>query len=73
MSTTNREAKQLAERIDKARKEAGMTMLTLSDTSGIAYATLRRKLRQKPETLNVLEVSNLAKALDASFSIGFAA
>ena len=73
MSTEITEANHLAERIEAARTECGMTLKALSDTSGIAYPTLRRKLQNKPSAFTVDEVTALAVALNRTFKIGFAA
>ena len=72
MSTTV-EAQNLADQIENARTSRGMTIRDLSDTSGIPYPTLRRKLQNGPDLFNVREVSALASALDAKLTIGFAA
>ncbi len=73
MSIQGNEAAELANRIEAARMAAGLTLRDLSDTSGIAYPTLRRKLQNKPDSFTMFEVAALARALGASFEIGFAA
>lgn len=66
------EAEQLTNRIEAARREASITLLTLSETSGIPYSTLRRKLAN-PGLFNIRELSEIAVALNTDLTIGFAA
>lgn len=61
----------LAKRIESARAEAGVTLRDLSETSGIAYSTLRRKIQVSPDALTVKDTAALALALGAEFDTFF--
>ena len=67
------DAEQLANRIEAARTAKGMSLRELSDTSGVPYSTLRRKLQNPPHAFDLPELTQLAVALDAELTIGFAA
>jgi hypothetical protein len=54
---------QFASRIEAARKDAALTKLQLSDSSGIAYSTLNRKLVYSPESFTLQDTAKIAAAL----------
>jgi lambda repressor-like predicted transcriptional regulator len=64
---SNRKAAELATRIKAATKSAGLTTKALSDTTGIPYSTLNRKLDIKPETFTVQEITKISVALGVGF------
>lgn len=64
-------ATRLAERIEEARIEAGLSHRDLSDRSGIAYSTLRRKLQVTPDLLTVKDTAAIAFVLEADFDALF--
>ena len=49
--------------VGEAMKAAGATLHSLSDATGIAYSTLRRKLLLRPDDLNLAELVAIAEAL----------
>lgn len=61
----------LATRIQAIREDAGISILRLSEMTGIPNSTLRRKLLLAPDTFNVIELSLIADALDHEFEAGF--
>lgn len=50
------------ERIQAARKAAGLTVEQLAESSGIALRTLRRRLEQRPELFTLQEIDAVAEA-----------
>lgn len=64
---SNRKAADLATRIEAARVTAGRTKRWLSETTGIPYPTLNRKLTVSPEAFTVQDVSRIADALAVDF------
>lgn len=65
---SNRKAAELVTRITKAREVTGRTNRWLSETTGIPYSTLNRKLNVTPEFFTVQDLSRIAVALDVSLS-----
>lgn len=59
-------ASKLAEQIEADREASGHTLRWLSEESGIAYSTLKRKLEVTPEHLKVGELFAIAAALETS-------
>jgi len=70
---SNRKAAELANRIEIARTNAGQTKERVSETTGIPYSTLNRKLTVSPEKFTVQEVAAIAVALNVEFSDLFGA
>jgi transcriptional regulator with XRE-family HTH domain len=58
---------EFAERVQQARHEAGLTVLELSERSGIAYNTLRRRLAGAPGQFTVDELDAIAEATGTPF------
>lgn len=56
-----------ADRVHEARREAGLTTLQLSERTGIAYTTLRRRLLSTPEQFTLDEIDRIAEATGAPF------
>lgn len=67
-STTSPEsvARDVSDRIERARIAAGRTVLWLSEHAGIAYKTLRRRLYGSPEAFTLAELSAIARVLDVT-------
>lgn len=61
----------LATRIQAIREDAGISILRLSEMTGIPYSTLRRKLLNAPETFSLIELSLIADSLGVEFEAGF--
>ena len=60
--------KRLAHRIRETRETAGISLNKLSESAGIPYATLHRKLEKGSGSLLAREVHSIAKALEVSDS-----
>jgi transcriptional regulator with XRE-family HTH domain len=58
---------EFAERVQQARRDAGLTILQLSDRSGISYNTLRRRLLGDPGQFTIDELDAIADATGESF------
>lgn len=58
--------KALAHRIRQTRESAGISLNKLSETSGIPYATLHRKVEKGVGSLLAKEVHSIANALDVT-------
>lgn len=52
----------LAQRIEAARKSAGLSVLQLSEKTGIPNSTLSRKLKHSPGRLTLEDLSLIADA-----------
>ena len=64
--TASTEAAGVAGRIERARKIEGRSVAWLSEKTGIAYKTLRRRLYGAPEQFTIAELNSIARALDRS-------
>ncbi len=49
-----------AERLIQARREAGLSDVQLSERTGIAYSTLRRRMRATPGQLTLEQLDTIA-------------
>lgn len=56
-------ARGVAGRIEKHRKDEGRSVAWLSEKTGIAYPTLRRRLYGSPEQFTLSELSAIAREL----------
>lgn len=63
MTQTPLIAASVAEKIEETRKAEGRSVAWLSETSGVAYKTLRRRLYGAPEQFTLSELSSVARAL----------
>lgn len=55
----------LAQRIEAARTNAGLSVLQLSEKTGIPNSTLNRKLKHSPGQFTLIELSLIADATDS--------
>ena len=56
-------ASRVAGNIRRLSKEAGLSQNKVAEIAGISRQTFSRKLGQKPETFNILELDNTAETL----------
>jgi hypothetical protein len=56
----------VARRIQHTRKTEARSMSWLSETTGIPYPTLRRRLERKPDAFTLGELFHIAEALHTS-------
>lgn len=63
----NEAASLVASRIDTSRKEAGVSELSLSESTDIPYTSLRRKLRGHGKPFDVPELVRIGRALSVDF------
>lgn len=54
----------VAERIETTRTNKGRSVAWLSETSGISYKTLRRRIYGAPDQFTLSELSAIARALN---------
>jgi hypothetical protein len=57
-------ARGVAERIESIRKVEGRSVAWLSESSGISYKTLRRRIYGAPDQFTLSELSSIARSLN---------
>lgn len=64
--TTQTTSEDVAQRVENARKVEGRSVTWLSESTGIADKTLRRRLYGAPDKFTLAELSAIATALNCS-------